>query len=58
MRHLKLDEAHGAILLSSEAQAFIATLLGEHCLQLILGRIDRKVANVEGVAGWVLNRQD
>jgi hypothetical protein len=50
----ELYEAHRAVLLGSEAQAFIAPLLGEHCLELVLGRVDRKVAHIESVAWRVL----
>ena len=37
---LELDEAHGSVLFGAKAESFVATLLGEHGFQLVLGRID------------------
>jgi hypothetical protein len=51
---LKFNETHRTILFGPKAETFVSTLLREHCLELILGRIDREVPNVKSVARWVL----
>lgn len=53
----KLDKAHGAVLLGSEAQPLVTPHRGEQGLELLLGRVDGQVANVEGIAGRVLIRR-
>lgn len=35
----KLHKTHGAVMLRPKAQSFVASLFGEHGLELILGRI-------------------
>ena len=51
---LKLDKAHWPVLLGAEAETFVTPLLGEDCLELLLGGIDGQVANVERVTRRVL----
>ena len=51
---LELDEAHGAVLLGAEAEAFVAALLGKHGFELVFGRVDGEIADVERVAGRIL----
>lgn len=53
----KLDKAHGAVLLGSEAQPLVAPHGGEQGLELLLGRVDGQVANVKGIAGRILIRR-
>lgn len=53
----KLNKAHGAVLLGSEAQPLVTPHGGEQGLELLLGRIDGQIANVEGIAGRVLIRR-
>lgn len=53
----KLDKAHGAVLLGSEAQPLVTPHGGEQGLELLLGGVDRQVANVKGIAGRVLIRR-
>lgn len=50
----EFDKAHWSILLGAEAETLVATLFGEHSLELVFGRINWQVTDVESIAGWVL----
>lgn len=53
-RVLKFNKAHGAVLLGPETETLVSALLGKDGLQLVLGRVNREVSNVESIAGRVL----
>lgn len=51
---LKLGETHRAILLGSKTEAFVSSFLRKQSLKLVLGCVDRKVADIQRIARWIL----
>jgi hypothetical protein len=50
---LEFNKTQRSVLLNPEAKPFVSMLLGEKSFELILGSADRKIANPQGIAGWI-----
>ena len=51
---LKFHKAHRPVLFSAETEPLVASLLGEHGLQFILGRVDREIPDIKRIARGIL----
>jgi len=57
-RVLKLDKAHGTVLLGTETKSLVPALLRKDSLEFVFGRVHGEITHVESVAWGGSDQQD